>query len=146
MSGKRIRICDKAGNVVGRDELDSALDAVNGKAAAHVARSGDVWTKCRIAEIRLDQAGVLQANRLGAVLNYTPAGPGKAHARKARRPVISTRIKAARDRAGWYLLDATRVEIWPDAEEWFLLQVTAAAKADAVKALDRLFTVKGGAA
>lgn len=109
------------------DKLAAALEAVNGRATAHTLASCDVWALAERAEKDLQSRGVSKKAMKGTRVTYTPAGPGKAYARKAHY-VVSTLVTIERGASGWFLIGAERIESWATAPERLTMRVTADAR------------------
>jgi hypothetical protein len=114
-------------NVNDTKKISAALEAVNGRATAHTLTSCDVWALAERAEKDLQSRGVSKKAMKGTRVTYTPAGPGKAYARKARY-VVSTLVTIERGSSGWFLTEAERNEIWADSPERLVIHVTAEAR------------------
>lgn len=115
-------------NVTNTEALTAALEAVNGRATAHTMAPGQVLDLAERIEEDLQNRGVPKKHLKGARVIYTPAGPGKAYARKSRH-VVSTQIQMERGASGWFLTNAERKEIWAESPERLLIHVTAEARA-----------------
>lgn len=114
-------------NITKLDALRAALEAVNGRATAHTLASCAVCALADQVEKDLLGRGVPKKALKGTRVTYSPAGPGKAYARKSRY-VVSTWIEIERGASGWFLTEAERNEIWADAPERLVIHVTAEAR------------------
>lgn len=119
-------------NLNNTEALAAALEAVNGRATAHTLASYDVSALADRIEKDLQGRGVPKKHLKGTRVTYTPAGPGKAYARKSRY-VVSTQVEIERGASGWFLTGAERVEPWADSPERLVIHVTAEAR-DAITA------------
>ena len=94
-------------------KIGAALDAANGKATSHTVRSWVlVDTIAEAAESRL--AALPKAQRAGATLAHTPAGPSASAYKYAAQ---TTRIVLERRATGWFLISAERAEVYPRAQQ-----------------------------
>jgi hypothetical protein len=114
-------------NLTSIEALAAALGAVNGRASTHTLTPGGIEDLANRIEKDLQDRGVPKKALKGARVLYTPAGPGKAYARKARM-VVSTRVQLERGASGWFLTGAERVEIWADSPKRLAIHVTAEAR------------------
>jgi hypothetical protein len=114
-------------NLNNTEALAAALEAVNGRASAHTLAPSDVEDLAGRIEKDLQGRGVPKNAVKGTRVTYTPAGPGKAYARKARS-VVSTWIQIERGSSGWFLTGAERVDIWATSPERLAIHVTAEAR------------------
>jgi hypothetical protein len=114
-------------NKANTEALAAALEAVNGRASAHTLAPFQVSALAERIEKDLQGRGVPKNALKGARVTYTPAGPGKAYARKARH-VVSTRVQLERGASGWFLTGAERADIWATSPERLAIHVTAEAR------------------
>lgn len=114
-------------NLNNTEALAAALAAVNGRATAHTLASCQVSALADRIEKDLLGRGVPKKHLKGTRVTYTPAGPGKSYARKARS-VVSTRVELERGASGWFLTEAERVEPWADSPERLVIHVTPGAR------------------
>ncbi len=125
------------------ESVIAMLAKVNGKATAFtVTEFTEVHQVAIDAEKRLNALGVPLKYRPGAALQYRPAGPGKAYARKSRF-VISTILQLVRVADGWRLVSAERSEPWADSPELRVLMISAEAYEQARAHLFQGVTVAG---
>jgi len=94
-------------------KINAALDAANGKATSHTIRAcSDVIAIAEAAESRL--SALPKADRKGATLAHTPAGPSASAYKYAAQ---TTRILIERRATGWFLISADRAEVYPRAPQ-----------------------------
>ena len=94
-------------------KINAALDAANGKATSHTIRSWVlVDSVADEAESRL--SALPKADRKGATLTHTPAGPWASAYKYAAQ---TTRIVIERRATGWFLISADRAEVYPRAPQ-----------------------------
>ena len=99
-------------NVNNTRKIEDALRAVNGTARSFtLASAADVRSVAADAEERL--SFLTKQERIGAYVNYHPAGPS---AKSYKYAAISTTIFMRRYATGWFLTGATRSEIYPRAQ------------------------------
>jgi hypothetical protein len=110
-------------NLKNTDKIRSTLAEVNGRALAHTLQWYHVKDAADEAEKQLEKSGIAKKDRKGAVLVHTPAGPGKAYARKGRW-VATTQITLERGAASWFLTGAKKVEQWSDSPELFDIHIS----------------------
>ena len=104
------------------EKIDALLDATNGKAKSHtIAYAGQIERAIVHAEQRLQD--IPKNRRKGVVVSYTPAGPGKAYARKGRQ-VITTRVNLVCSGHGWNVTGIERDEIWADQPDRVGIEIT----------------------
>lgn len=114
-------------NLNNTEALATALAAVNGRATAHTLASFQVSALAERVEKDLLGRGVSKKALKGTRVTFTPAGPGKAYARKSRY-VVSTLVIIERGASGWFLTGAERVEPWADSPERLVIHVTPEAR------------------
>jgi len=110
-------------NVENTAKLREMLQAVNGRAKTHTMNEWGVQYVAEKAEKTLDSHGLPKKHRAGAVVIYTPAGPGDSYARLGRY-VMSNRIHLVRGSKNWFLVKADKMEIYSTSKENFALKVT----------------------
>ena len=104
------------------DALAEIVDNINGRATAHTLSAWDLPGVARRAEKQLADSGVPKKLWRGIRVQYRPAGPGKAYARKGR--YVHTNTATLEYRAGgWALVSFTKLEAWADCNEVFTLHV-----------------------
>ena len=100
----------------------AALDAANGKATSHTIRSAA--TVCDIAADAESRLSALpKAERKGATLTHTPAGPSASSYKYAAQ---TTRILIERRATGWFLISAARAEVYPRAPQRDVMTISPA--------------------
>ena len=114
-------------NLNSTEALAAALETVNGRATAHTLATFQVSALADRIEKDLLGRGVPKKYLKGTRVTYSPAGPGKAYARKSRY-VVSTSVQIERGASGWFLTSAERVEPWADSPERLTIHVTAEAR------------------
>lgn len=113
-------------NVTNSQKIESALEAVNGRAVAHTLRHRcQILDITRRAEKDLSQRGLPKKLWGGTRITFRPAGPGKAYARKGKF-VVSTHVTIERGASAWFLVDCKRVEIWSDESECYQIAIDQA--------------------
>jgi len=104
------------------EKIDAVLATTNGKAKRHtIAYAGQIERAIVHAEQRLQD--IPKNRRKGVVVSYTPAGPGKAYARKGRQ-VITTRVSLVCSSHGWNVTGIEREEIWADQPDRVGIEIT----------------------
>lgn len=102
-----------------REPLDAALAAVNGRAESFTVTSySHLDYLSKRAEKLLEERGVRTKNRVGAVLEYRPAGPS---ANAYKYDAISTGVEITRFSTGWFLTDCSRESVYPREREVFTI-------------------------
>lgn len=91
------------------DKITAALDAVQGKANARVLFAGAVSNLAELAERQLYRLDIPKKYREGARVIFFEAGLPSAYKYRAD----TTRIELVRGKAAWYLVDASRIGIYP---------------------------------
>ena len=100
----------------------TTANAANGRATSHTVRcAGDVIAIADDAEARL--AALPKAERAGATLVHTPAGPWASAFKYAAQ---STRLIMERRSTGWFLIIAERVEVYPRAPQRDAMTISGA--------------------
>ena len=94
-------------------KINAVLAEANGKATSHTIRSWVlVDSVADEAESRL--SALPKADRKGATLTHTPAGPSASSYKYAAQ---TTRILIERRATGWFLISAARAEVYPRAPQ-----------------------------
>ena len=106
-------------------DIAALIDSVNGRATSHTLAAIDLHMLARRAERQLTDSGVPKNTWRGVRVEYQPAGPGKAYARKGRY-VTTNRTVLEYRAGGWALVAFGKVEGWADRSETFRLHVPAA--------------------
>jgi hypothetical protein len=105
-----------------RVKIQDALDSVNGRATQHVLRfASDVFAALDQAEARL--AALSKAERSGAEMSYSPAGPWSKSYKYAAK---GTRFCALRGVKHWYLSCLETTDLYPCQKERLVVKITAA--------------------
>ena len=91
------------------DKITATLDAAQGKANARTLFAGSVSALADSAERRLDRLNIPKKYREGARAVFFEADLPSAYKYKAE----STRIVIERGKAAWYLVDVSRIAIYP---------------------------------
>ena len=91
------------------DKITAALDAVQGKANARTLFAGSVSDLADLAERRLDRLDIPKKYREGARAVFFEADLPGAYKYKAE----TTRIIVERGKTAWYLVDVSRILIYP---------------------------------
>ena len=93
-----------------RHAVAKALEAVNGRAVAHVASAQDVFDQARDAEAHLEALGIPKKERKGARRDYVSGEPvTAAYARKALRSSrAATRVLLERGSRDWFVVGMYR--------------------------------------
>ncbi len=108
-----------------KDAIIEALDAVNGRAIAFVATYRSLLDAAEWAERRLDDLGAVQADRIGAVAEFRPAGPT---ANAYKYGAKSTYVRFQRRSMGWYVIAITEAQVYPKNPKLLKLSVRPAAR------------------
>lgn len=119
----KIRITDT-------DKLQAAIDAVAGKAAAFIAGAADLHHASRRAEDVLEAKGLPVAQRNGAGLIHTPAGPDTSGYKYG---AISIRTTMIRTSSGWWITGIERCKVYSKSRQKLNVRVTTA-QADEIRA------------
>ena len=94
-------------------KINAMLNAANGRATSHTVRcAGYVIAIADDAEARL--AALPKAERAGATLVHTPAGPWASAFKYAAQ---TTRLFMHRRATGWFLISAERAAVYPRAPQ-----------------------------
>ena len=102
-------------------KINAVLDTVNGKATSHTVRSWVVVDSIATeAEARLST--LPKAERKGATLTHTPAGPWASAYKYA---CVTTRILIERRSTGWFLVSAERAEVYPRAPQRDVMTISS---------------------
>ena len=91
------------------DKITAALDAAQGKANARTLFAGSVSVLADSAERRLDRLNIPKKYREGAKAVFFEADLPSAYKYKAD----STKIMVERGKSAWYLVDVSRILIYP---------------------------------
>jgi len=120
--------------------IRDALDAVNGRASSFATTSPvQVRGIARVAEERLEAAGITKANRSGAVVRHRGAGPS---ANAYKYAAKATLIELRRDSKGtWLLVKAEASSVHPKQAELLDIVISEAAAEDAKRAAIKPFVV-----
>lgn len=120
--------------------IRAALDAANGRAASFtVTEPGVVREIAQEVEALLDRSGVTQADRVGTVVVYTPAGPS---ARAYNHAAKSTRITMRRfGKHEWRLMAVETCEVHPRQAERRSITISPEAAEAVQRHAMRAFTV-----
>ena len=112
------------------EAVDAMLASVNGRATTHtIDRALQVAEYAERAEKQMEEAGIPQVERVGAILIAAPPGPSaNAYKYQAISTMITLRRFAGKE---WRLMTAERVTLKPRQAETFGLSITRAA-ADSV--------------
>ena len=102
------------------DKIAAELDAVQGKANARILFAGAVSALANIAEEQLNRLDVAKKYRHGATVTYYEAGLPSAYKYKAE----TTRLDIERGKSAWYLVDVSRITIYPRQKGVCRLQLT----------------------
>lgn len=102
-------------NIKNENKIDSALQAVNGKAVSHTYSARDVRRLATDAETELKSLGIDRAQRKGSIYKASGAGPAAA---SYKYRVITTMVKLERGAKDWFLVDAKRDHARPQENEW----------------------------
>jgi len=106
------KILLKPGN---EGRIAEALSQVNGRAVAHtITDFAPLSEITQAVERGLVRRGATKRSLRGAQLSFTPAGPGKAYAKRAST-VISTTVTLELGPLHWGLIDIQRTQIWADS-------------------------------
>ena len=116
------------------EEIQAALDAVNGRATRHVIGHPTALEVAQRAEKWLEKRGCPKKSRKGTRVEYTPEGPS---ASSYGYSCKSTWIRLERGRSHWYLVGAAPETIYPKRAErfgvWLEWDATAAVVRSALK-------------
>lgn len=114
-------ITSKTPDRIDPKHVNDYLDTINGKSIAHTVRYfSDVLYVADRAEKRLEESGVPVKHRIGVAVTYRPAfGLPK----KYKHHVTTTRLHLRRVKDGWRLMDAEKVETWPQSPESFIIHI-----------------------
>jgi hypothetical protein len=102
-------------NIKNENKIDSALQAVNGKAVSHTYSAQDVRRLAIAAEAELKSRCIDAAQRKGSIYEASGAGPAAA---SYKYQVITTMVKLERGARDWFLVDAKRDHARPKKKEW----------------------------
>ena len=91
-------------------KITAALDAVQGKANARILFAGAVSDLADRAERQLGRLDIPKKYREGARVIFFEAGLPSAYKYRAE----TTRIEIVRGKAAWYLVDVSRIGIYPN--------------------------------
>jgi hypothetical protein len=101
-------------------KINAVLAEANGKATSHTIRSWVVVDSIATdAESRL--SALPKAERAGATLVHTPAGPS---AKSYKYAAATTRLRMERRASGWFLTSAERAEVYPRAQQRDSMTIT----------------------
>ena len=101
-------------------KITAALDAVQGKANARTLFAGSVSDLSDRAERQLERLNIPKKYREGARAIYFAADLPGAYKYRAE----STKIIVERGKASWYLVDVSRIAIYPKQKGVCQLQLT----------------------
>ena len=120
--------------------IRAALDAVNGRASSFTITEPNVVREiAQEVEALLDRSGVTQADRVGTVVAYIPAGPS---ARAYNHAAKSTWIMLRRfGKHEWRLVDVETCEVHPRQAERRSITINPEAAEAVQRHAMRAFTV-----
>jgi hypothetical protein len=100
--------------------IHAMLDEANGRATSHTIRAcSDVIAIADAAEDML--SALPKAERAGATLVHTPAGPS---AKSYKYAAATTCLRMERRSTGWFLTSADRAEVYPRAPQRDSMTIT----------------------
>ena len=102
------------------EQIQTALDAVNGRATRHVVGHPTALDVAQRAERWLEQRGCPKKARKGVSVTYTPEGP---IASSYGYTCKSTWIRLERGSQHWFLVDAAEETIYPKQVERFCVRL-----------------------
>ena len=102
------------------DKITAELDAVQGKANARIVFPRAVLDLASNAEEQLDRLDIAKKYRQGASAVFFEAGLPSAYKYRAE----TTRINIERGKSAWYLVDISRITIYPREKGVCRLQLT----------------------
>lgn len=112
--------------------IEAALRAANGRAKSFaITYASDIRTIADEAEGALEASGIPKAERAGARLTYTPAGP---RANAYKYAAASTTVELERAANGyWYLVSVKACQIYPRQSRTFTLTISEAQRDAVIK-------------
>ena len=102
------------------DKITAALDDVQGKANTRILFAGAVSELANIAEEQLDHLDMPKKYRKGSTATYYVAGLPSVYKYRAE----TTRLDIERGKSAWYLVDVSRITIYPREKGVCRLQLT----------------------
>lgn len=93
-------------------DIDAILSGINGKAVSHTASHNEIFNLAAAMEEKLDALGIPKKDRAGALASGMSGGSVPS-AYKWQRTVNSFQIE--RKSSEWFLINASRCEIWGNA-------------------------------
>ena len=93
-------------------DIDAVLSEINGKAVSHTASHNEVFNLAAAMEEKLDALGIPKKDRAGALASGMSGGSVPS-AYKWTRTV--NRFTIERKSSEWFLISASRCEIWGNA-------------------------------
>lgn len=119
-------------NETNAPKIEEALDAVNGKAAAHTITSYTEVAKIAEAfEADLEKRGVAKSRQRGAVFEYVPDGKALPNAYKSS--AITTKVVIERGPTGSFLIGVERDRLFPGSPGTDVAHITEE-QADLIRA------------
>jgi len=101
--------------------VEEALKEVNGRAETHtITRFAEVHRLATRAENQLAASGLSKSERIGAVLEYRPAGPS---ANAYKYAAVATKLVLLRVTDGWRLKNVCRDSVFPKQAEMFEIHI-----------------------
>ncbi|MCG3772522.1 MAG: hypothetical protein JW384_03736 [Nitrosomonadaceae bacterium] len=119
-------------------EINAVFEKINGKAVSHTASHREVFDLAAEMEAKLDALGIPKKDRAGA-LAFGMSGGSIPSAYKWQRTV--NRFKIERKSSEWFLIDASRSDIWGNAAA-SSLALTAKQRDITLAKFGRQFTVQ----
>jgi hypothetical protein len=100
-------------NLTNNDKIRDALASVNGTATAHTFTSAsDIAPGLAMAESELKGLGLRKPSWTGARVTIQSQGPT---ASAYKYTAIGTAVELERGASGWFMVDATRIDLRPAA-------------------------------
>lgn len=130
-------------NLADADAVREALAAVNGRATGFVATYEDIVSAAERADEILDGLDAAKGDRLGAVVNYCPAGPS---ANSYRYGAKSTSVVLQMKSSGWHVISIVSCSVYPKNPEILKVSVTEKARDAMLARYTRRFGVIKAAA
>ena len=119
-------------------EINGVFEKINGRAVSHTASHREVFDLAAAMEAKLDALGIPKKDRAGALASGMSGGSVPS-AYKWQRTV--NRFKIERKSSEWFLIDASRSDIWGNAAA-SSLALTAKQRDIALAKFSQQFTVQ----